>query len=83
MIKFWFLNFVFLFHEIIIQINKDSDPIAGRDPFFLKGKEWKETRNEISPAFSNSRVCLYCKIYITKSNDMIKITFFRLNHFFP
>uniref|UniRef100_A0A336LXR4 CSON009724 protein n=1 Tax=Culicoides sonorensis TaxID=179676 RepID=A0A336LXR4_CULSO len=36
--------------------NKDCDPLAGRNPFFLKGEEWKEKRAEILPAFSSGRI---------------------------
>lgn len=37
-------------------VNKDIDPILGRNPFFLKGTEWKEGRAEVTPAFTVSRV---------------------------
>ncbi|XP_063708554.1 probable cytochrome P450 28a5 [Culicoides brevitarsis] len=37
-------------------IDKESDPLAGRNPFFLKGEEWKEKRSEIIPAFSSGRM---------------------------
>lgn len=40
------------------QIDKDIDPIMGRNPFFLKDEEWKEKRGEIIPAFSSGRVCI-------------------------
>lgn len=36
--------------------DKESDPIFGRNPFMLKGTEWKEKRAEITPAFTVSRV---------------------------
>ena len=37
-------------------INKEIDPILGRNPFFLNGDEWKERRAEVTPAFTASRV---------------------------
>lgn len=37
-------------------IDKKADPLFGRNPFFLKGEEWKEKRAEISPAFTTSRM---------------------------
>jgi cytochrome P450 len=37
-------------------IDKESDPIFGRNPFMLSGNEWKEKRAEITPAFTLSRV---------------------------
>ncbi|XP_059618987.1 probable cytochrome P450 28d1 [Phlebotomus argentipes] len=36
--------------------DKKTDPIFGRNPFILKGKEWEEKRAEITPAFTTSRI---------------------------
>ncbi|XP_059618985.1 probable cytochrome P450 28a5 isoform X1 [Phlebotomus argentipes] len=36
--------------------DKEVDPIFGRNPFMLKGNEWKEKRQEITPAFTVSRI---------------------------
>lgn len=48
------------FHEndFVDMIDKESDPIFGRNPFFLEGEEWKEKRAEITPAFTPSRVSI-------------------------
>uniref|UniRef100_A0A182JAM5 Uncharacterized protein n=1 Tax=Anopheles atroparvus TaxID=41427 RepID=A0A182JAM5_ANOAO len=43
-------------NEFADSINKDSDPIFGRNPFMLKGEEWKEKRAEVTPAFTTSRM---------------------------
>jgi cytochrome P450 family 6/cytochrome P450 family 28 len=32
------------------------EPVMARNPFILKGQEWKEKRAEITPAFTNNRV---------------------------
>jgi cytochrome P450 len=37
-------------------IDKDTDPLFGRNPFMLQGEEWKEKRGEITPAFTVNRV---------------------------
>lgn len=37
-------------------IEKDADPLLARNPFLLKGEEWKEKRGEITPAFTTSRL---------------------------
>lgn len=37
-------------------IDKDTDPLFSRNPFMLKGEEWKEKRAEITPAFTISRL---------------------------
>lgn len=48
------------FHEgdFFDMVDKDTDPIFGRNPFFLEGEEWKEKRAEITPAFTPSRVSI-------------------------
>ncbi|XP_063707790.1 probable cytochrome P450 28a5 isoform X2 [Culicoides brevitarsis] len=40
----------------LLTIDKESDPLLGRNPFFLKGEEWKEKRGEILPAFTSGRI---------------------------
>jgi cytochrome P450 len=37
-------------------IDPKVDPLVSLNPFFLKGEEWKEKRNEITPAFTVNRV---------------------------
>ncbi|XP_055681613.1 probable cytochrome P450 28d1 [Lutzomyia longipalpis] len=65
-------------NEIADMTNKESDPIFGRNPFVLKGEEWKQKRAEITPAFTQMRikamypvledVCGRMKKYILKEN---------------
>ncbi|XP_053681222.1 probable cytochrome P450 28d1 [Anopheles nili] len=43
-------------NEFADSINKENDPIFGRNPFMLKGEEWKEKRAEVTPAFTTSRM---------------------------
>uniref|UniRef100_A0A182T2Q0 Cytochrome P450 n=1 Tax=Anopheles maculatus TaxID=74869 RepID=A0A182T2Q0_9DIPT len=43
-------------NEFADSISKESDPIFGRNPFMLKGEEWKEKRAEVTPAFTTSRM---------------------------
>lgn len=38
------------------KIDKEVDPLFGRNPFFQKEDDWKQTRNEISPAFTVIKV---------------------------
>ena len=42
--------------KFLLKIDKKSDPLLSRNPFFLKGEEWKEKRAEITPAFTTLRV---------------------------
>lgn len=37
-------------------IDKKTDPLFARNPFFLTGEEWKDKRAEITPAFTASRL---------------------------
>lgn len=37
-------------------VDKDVDPIFGRNPFGLVGQEWKEKRAEITPGLTSSRI---------------------------
>ena len=37
-------------------IDKEADPLFARNPFLLRGDEWKEKRAEITPAFTTSRL---------------------------
>lgn len=36
-------------------VDKDVDPIFGRNPFSLVGQEWKEKRAELTPGFTSAR----------------------------
>ena len=38
-------------------IDQKSDPLFGNHPFFLIGDAWRTKRAEVSPAFTNTRVC--------------------------
>jgi hypothetical protein len=55
-------------NEFSHMIDKESDPISSRNPFFLRGEEWKSKRAEITPALSANRVNIsrftYYFIYI-------------------
>lgn len=54
--KLIFLSYQFANRLLYIQINRDKDPIFGRNPFMLTGDQWKEKRAEITPAFTPTRV---------------------------
>ncbi|XP_053694786.1 probable cytochrome P450 28a5 [Sabethes cyaneus] len=43
-------------NEFSETINKEADPLFGRNPFMLNGEEWKQKRAEITPAFTTSRM---------------------------
>ena len=39
-------------------VNKEADPILGRNPFMLEDDEWRAKRSEITPAFTPNRVII-------------------------
>lgn len=43
------------------QMEKNVDIIFEQNPFMMKGKEWKDKRNEIAPALTQSKVFLFLK----------------------
>lgn len=43
-------------NEFSKMIEAKNDPLLSRNPFLSRGDEWKERRNEISPAFSSNRM---------------------------
>ncbi|XP_065342833.1 uncharacterized protein LOC135941346 [Cloeon dipterum] len=50
-------NFDF-FHDRRIIVSKDTDPLFARSLPGLKGDEWREMRNKLSPAFTASKLKL-------------------------
>ncbi|KAJ6644129.1 putative cytochrome P450 28a5 [Pseudolycoriella hygida] len=43
-------------NQMTTMIDKKTDALLGRNPFFLTGNEWREKRAEITPAFTVSRI---------------------------
>lgn len=43
-------------NEFSEMIDTEVNPLFARNPFLSRGNEWKERRNEISPAFSQNRI---------------------------
>ncbi|XP_047370378.1 cytochrome P450 6a2-like [Vespa velutina] len=44
------------FHENVMKIDKDIDPLFGKNPFFLTGEEWLISRKRLTYAFSSMRL---------------------------
>ncbi|RZC38867.1 p450 domain containing protein, partial [Asbolus verrucosus] len=44
------------FHDNFLKIDKDVDPLFGKNPFFLRGEDWKIIRNQLSPAFTSGKM---------------------------
>ncbi|RZC37303.1 p450 domain containing protein, partial [Asbolus verrucosus] len=44
------------FHDNDIDVDKKADPLIGRNPFFLKGEEWKMVRAQLTPGFTSGKM---------------------------
>jgi hypothetical protein len=44
------------FHDNELFLDKDVDPLLGRNPFFMKGEEWRTTRVHLTPGFTSGKV---------------------------
>ncbi|XP_044262899.1 cytochrome P450 6g1-like [Tribolium madens] len=44
------------FHDNDMYIDKKIDPIIGRNPFFLRGEEWKTVRQQLTPGFTSGKM---------------------------
>ncbi|CAO1400894.1 unnamed protein product [Diamesa hyperborea] len=54
-------------NEFSNMMDKKKDPLFSRNPFMLRGEEWKEKRAEVTPAFTNNRLkTLYSLIQVVQ-----------------
>ncbi|XP_044262896.1 probable cytochrome P450 6a13 isoform X2 [Tribolium madens] len=44
------------FHDNDLYIDKNVDTIVGRNPFFLRGDEWKIVRQQLTPGFTSGKM---------------------------
>ncbi|XP_049821971.1 cytochrome P450 6j1-like [Aethina tumida] len=44
------------FYDNDVYLDKKNDPILGRNPFFLRGEEWKQTRGLLTPCFTSGKM---------------------------
>ncbi|XP_044733625.1 uncharacterized protein LOC123296228 [Chrysoperla carnea] len=44
------------FHDNAARISEKADPIAGNNPFILKGAQWKTTRAHLTPGFTTLKL---------------------------
>ncbi|KAJ3642767.1 hypothetical protein Zmor_025523 [Zophobas morio] len=44
------------FHDNDLFLDKNIDPLLGRNPFFLKGEEWRSTRALLTPGFTSGKM---------------------------
>ncbi|CAG9858620.1 unnamed protein product [Phyllotreta striolata] len=44
------------FHDNDIEVQKDLDPIFGRNPFVMRGAEWKQKRVQLTGCFTSGKI---------------------------
>lgn len=44
------------FHDNDIDVDIKKDPIVGRNPFVLKGEQWRIVRQQLTPCFTSGKV---------------------------
>lgn len=57
---------------LYIQVDKNIDFLAGNNPFFLKGDEWKTARNRIAPTMTLAKLKGYLPNIIKVGDEMVK-----------
>lgn len=57
-------------NEFSKMIDTTNDPLFARNPFLSRAEDWKEKRNEISPAFSSNRIKALYPLIETVSNRL-------------
>uniref|UniRef100_A0A1B0GIK4 Cytochrome n=1 Tax=Lutzomyia longipalpis TaxID=7200 RepID=A0A1B0GIK4_LUTLO len=65
-------------NEFADMSDKKKDPIFVSHPFMLKGQEWKEKRNEMTPAFTHLRIKTMYPIF-QDTAEHLKMAFLRAN----
>jgi len=53
-------------------MSDDSDPLFGKNPFVLKGHQWKKTRNQIVPNFSSGKMKALMPIIKRTQKQMVE-----------
>ncbi|CAG9766537.1 unnamed protein product [Ceutorhynchus assimilis] len=53
-------------------LDKNTDPIFGRNPFILRGQEWKDTRSMLTPGMTSGKMKNIYPILKDISKNMVK-----------
>uniref|UniRef100_A0A1B0GIK5 Cytochrome n=2 Tax=Lutzomyia longipalpis TaxID=7200 RepID=A0A1B0GIK5_LUTLO len=65
-------------NEVADMSDKKKDPILVSHPFMVKGEEWKEKRNEMTPAFTRLRIKAMYSIF-QETAEHLKMALLRAN----
>ncbi|XP_072391201.1 probable cytochrome P450 28d1 [Diabrotica undecimpunctata] len=60
------------FHDNDFQVDKEVDPILGRNPFVMKGAEWRTKRAQLTFCFTSGKIKGMYKFLDKNSKNMIK-----------
>ncbi|KAJ3641250.1 hypothetical protein Zmor_027764 [Zophobas morio] len=60
------------FRDNDVEIDKKVDPIFGRNPFVLKGEEWKVVRAQLTPAFTSGKMKWLYPSWENNSSKMVQ-----------
>ncbi|XP_056638506.1 probable cytochrome P450 6a20 [Diorhabda sublineata] len=60
------------FHDNDIEIDKEVDPIFGRNPFVMKGDEWKSKRAQLTTLFTSGKIKGMYQFLLRSSNRMVQ-----------
>jgi cytochrome P450 len=60
------------FHDNDLEADKTVDPLLGRNPFFLKGGEWKTVRSQLTSGFTSAKMKWLYQYLEETSEQMIK-----------
>ncbi|CAH1155385.1 unnamed protein product [Phaedon cochleariae] len=60
------------FQDNDIHIDKETDPIFGRNPFVLKGTEWKTTRAQLTSCFTSGKMKGMYPLICKSSERMVR-----------
>lgn len=64
----WFALFFFCYNKY----NKENAPLFSRNPFILHNDEWKDSRADISPAFTAMKTKLTYPVVNERCKRLIK-----------
>ncbi|KAJ8922670.1 hypothetical protein NQ315_007702 [Exocentrus adspersus] len=55
-----------------VNIDKKVDPLLARNPFVLKGEEWKKTRQAATPNFATGKIKSVFPLAVNVTKDMVE-----------
>ncbi|XP_067006558.2 cytochrome P450 6k1 [Anabrus simplex] len=60
------------FHDNSFVVNEKLDPLAAKNPFFLKGDKWKAVRSLLTPAFTAAKIKPMVPLMAAVCKDLVE-----------